>query len=149
MPTKCIGFCMKSSIHQFGKRWSESNLRVFRKWLVHIKWLRILPAKIRNRVEWKEFLIINLINVITPNGDGYNDVLDYSDLSIKNEVDIKIFDRYGKMIHENHGDNFTWDWTSSGRVVSTGSYWYLLKWKEPDTGKIVSYTGWLLVKNRN
>ena len=44
----------------------------------------------------KEFLIINLINAITPNGDGINDVLDYSDLRVKKDVKISIFDRFGK-----------------------------------------------------
>ncbi|WP_288243626.1 IgGFc-binding protein, partial [uncultured Chryseobacterium sp.] len=31
----------------------------------------------------KEFLVLNLINAITPNEDGINDILDYSDLRIK------------------------------------------------------------------
>ena len=36
------------------------------------------------------FAIINLINAITPNGDGINDVLDYSDLRVKKDVKISI-----------------------------------------------------------
>jgi gliding motility-associated-like protein len=50
-----------------------------------------------------QFLIINLINAITPNGDGINDVLDYSDLRIKDNVSIKIFDRHGAAIYQSEG----------------------------------------------
>jgi hypothetical protein len=32
--------------------------------------------------------IVNLINAITPNGDGHNNVLNYSDLKIKQNVSI-------------------------------------------------------------
>jgi hypothetical protein len=45
----------------------------------------------------KEFLIINLINTITPNGDGINDVLNYSELKIKQNVSIEVADRYGNL----------------------------------------------------
>ncbi len=96
----------------------------------------------------KQFLIINLLNVITPNNDGYNDKLDYSDLKIKNNVSIDIFDRYGKSLFTSKNNNFVWDGTSSGRVVPTGTYWYILKWIEPDTNLPISYKGWILVKNR-
>jgi len=96
-----------------------------------------------------EFLIINLINVITPNGDGINDVLDYSDLKIKNNVSIKIFDKYGQAVFKSEGENYIWDGKLSGRNVPTGTYWYLLEWEEPVTEKRISYTGWILVKNRN
>ena len=52
-------------------------------------------ANICTPIEY-EFSIINLINAITPNGDGINDVLDYSDLRVKKDVKISIFDRFGK-----------------------------------------------------
>ncbi|MDO5616965.1 MAG: gliding motility-associated C-terminal domain-containing protein, partial [Cruoricaptor ignavus] len=94
------------------------------------------------------FIIINLINAITPNNDGVNDVLDYSDLKIKTNVSLEIYDRYGKRVYESQNDNFIWNGTSGGRTVPSGTYWYILKWTEPATGEQKLYTNWILVKNR-
>ena len=96
-----------------------------------------------------EFLILNLINVITPNGDGYNDILDYSDLRIKNNVSIKIVDRFGQPVFISEGQQYIWNGKLGGRPVPTGTYWYLLQWEEPFTNIPVSHSGWILVKNRN
>ncbi|WP_146944791.1 T9SS type B sorting domain-containing protein, partial [Chryseobacterium hagamense] len=96
----------------------------------------------------KEFLVLNLINAITPNGDGINDVLNYSDLRIKKNVSIEISDRYGAFVHKSSDHIYTWDGKSGGRTLPTGTYWYILKWTEPDTQLPVSYSGWVLVKNR-
>lgn len=97
----------------------------------------------------KEFLVLNLQNFITPNGDGINDVLDYSDLRVKKEVSIEIFDRYGKTLFKNQGNHYIWDGKVGGRPLSTGSYWYLLKWIDPDTQLQQIYSGWILLKNRD
>ncbi|MDQ0477921.1 choice-of-anchor L domain-containing protein [Chryseobacterium sp. MDT2-18] len=97
----------------------------------------------------KEFLILNLINVITPNADGKNDVLDYSDLSIKKDVKIEIFDRYGNQVFISQKTPYIWDGKMNGSVLPTGTYWYILNWTEPDTNLPVSYKGWILLKNRN
>ncbi len=96
----------------------------------------------------KEFLIINLINTITPNHDGKNDYLDYSDLKIKEQVSIEVVDRYGAAVYKSVGKDYVWDGRIGGRNLPTGTYWYILKWIEPDTKLPVSYSGWLLIKNR-
>lgn len=97
-----------------------------------------------------EFLIFNQINAITPNGDGVNDVLDYSDLRVKKDVKILIFDRYGKQIYSNEKQtNYIWDGTENGRTIPSGTYWYILEWTEPDNGAKLSFKDWILVKNRN
>lgn len=97
----------------------------------------------------KEFLILNLINVITPNSDGKNEVLDYSDLNIKKEVKIEIYDRYGTQVFISQKQPYSWDGKMNGRVLPTGTYWYILNWIEPDTNLPVIYKGWVLLKNRN
>lgn len=97
----------------------------------------------------QEFVIINLINVITPNGDGLNDHLDYSDLKLKNNVKMEIFDRYGNPVFTGTNGQFIWDGKSNGRTVPTGTYWYILNWTEPGSQTNVHYQGWILVKNRN
>ncbi|MDN4012859.1 gliding motility-associated C-terminal domain-containing protein [Chryseobacterium gambrini] len=96
----------------------------------------------------KEFLIVNIINAITPNGDGINDVLNYSDLKIKQNVSIEISDRYGAAVYKSTDKSYIWDGKSGGRPLPTGTYWYILKWIEPDTKLPVSYSGWILIKNR-
>ncbi|MDH6251217.1 gliding motility-associated-like protein [Chryseobacterium sp. H1D6B] len=96
----------------------------------------------------KEFLVLNLVNAITPNGDGINDVLNYSDLKIKQNVSIEVADRYGAPVYKSSDRNYVWDGKTGGRNLPTGTYWYVIKWIEPDTKLPVSYSGWILIKNR-
>lgn len=96
----------------------------------------------------KNFLVVNIINTITPNGDGINDTLNYSELGIKQNVSIEVSDRYGNAVYKSSDKNFIWDGKSNGRNLPTGTYWYVIKWVEPDTQLPVSYSGWLLIKNR-
>ena len=99
----------------------------------------------------KQFLVLNLINAITPNGDGKNDVLDYSDLRIKKDVKMLVFDRHGNHIFSSQNKNsFIWNGMSSAnRPIPTDTYWYVLEWIEPDTNVKMTFKGWILVKNRN
>ena len=87
--------------------------------------------------------------MITPNSDGKNEVLDYSDLNIKKEVKIEIYDRYGTQVFISQKQPYSWDGKMNGRVLPTGTYWYILNWIEPDTNLPVIYKGWVLLKNRN
>lgn len=97
-----------------------------------------------------EIVVPNLVNVITPNADGVNDVIDYSALSGKQNLEINIFDRYGTKIHQADKLNgYKWDGTVSGRRIPTGTYWYSVLWNENNTRNTpVKFTGWVLVKNR-
>lgn len=96
----------------------------------------------------REFLILNLVNAITPNADGHNDTLNYSELRLKQNVSIEVVDRYGAPVYRSSEKNYIWDGKAGGRTLSTGTYWYILNWTEPDTKLPVSYSGWLLIKNR-
>lgn len=100
-------------------------------------------------VATEQFVIINLINLITPNGDGYNDELNYEDLKIKNNVTIKVFDRFGNTVHSGNENTLKWDGKSFGKPLPTGTYWYVISWTEPAIGEIKTYHGWVLLKNRN
>lgn len=98
-----------------------------------------------------EVTVPNLVNAITPNGDGNNDVLDYSALQYKKYLKLEIYDRYGNriaLLDRNSG--YKWDGTLQGKKLSTATYWYTIKWNEPNNdGTPVQYNGWILLKNRN
>ena len=98
-----------------------------------------------------EVTVPNLINIITPNGDGINDVLDYSALSGKPNFTFSIYDRYGSKIHEGNKENgYQWDGSTGGKNVSTGNYWFDMGWNEDNKKQTpIKYTGWIMVKNRN
>ncbi|MGO4707984.1 T9SS type B sorting domain-containing protein [Chryseobacterium sp. 2TAF14] len=98
-----------------------------------------------------DITIPNIVNVITPNSDGINDILDYSALANKPNLVFNIFDRYGNRIHQGNKDNgYTWDGTTNDRKkVSTGNYWYNISWNENNRTKTpIKFSGWILVKNR-
>ncbi|MDL1914145.1 MAG: gliding motility-associated C-terminal domain-containing protein, partial [Bergeyella sp.] len=102
-----------------------------------------------NYVTKSHFTIFSLINTITPNGDGFNDYLDYSHLSHKRNFQFYIYDRYGTEIFK--GDMFNryiWDGTIRGRTVSTATYWYTISWSEGSSDTLIRLSSWLLVKNR-
>lgn len=95
-------------------------------------------------------LVPNLINIITPNGDGVNDALDYSAIADKQNLTFNIFDRYGVKIHQADKSNgYKWDGTIAGKKIPTGTYWYSLTWNENDKKNTpFKFSGWIIVKNR-
>ncbi|UQB67308.1 choice-of-anchor L domain-containing protein [Epilithonimonas zeae] len=96
------------------------------------------------------FYIINEKNVITPNDDGYNDVIDYSGLMTKIEPRLEVYDRNGVLVFKGSSENqYKWDGKFRGRSLPTASYWYILQWNESGNPNRVQKTGWILLKNRN
>lgn len=97
-----------------------------------------------------EITIPNLINAITPNNDGINDVLDYSALAHKEGLRFSVYDRYGlKVFDASKNIGYKWDGSYNGRKISTGTYWYHLSWTESKLKRTeVQYSGWVLVKNK-
>ncbi len=97
-----------------------------------------------------EFSVIEIYNLVTPNGDGYNDVLDMSLLETKIDVKFWIHNRNGSKVFEGDKNNrYIWDGKQYGRPLPASSYWYLLEWKDFIYSAPVKYTGWILLKNRN
>ncbi len=95
-------------------------------------------------------IVPNLVNVITPNGDGVNDVIDYSALAGKQNLILSIFDRYGVKVGQADKTNgYKWDGTTGGKKVPTGTYWYTVTWNENDKKNTpFKFSGWVMVKNR-
>ncbi len=95
-------------------------------------------------------VVPNLINMITPNGDGVNDVVDYSAIADKQNLVLSIFDRYGTKIHQGDKSNgYKWDGTIAGKKIPTGTYWYSVTWSENDKKNTpFKFSGWIVVKNR-
>ena len=88
--------------------------------------------------------------MITPNDDGANDFIDYSDLMTKLDPRFEVYDRNGKVVFRGSPENrYIWNGKSAGRELPTSSYWYLLQWNESSTSQRTQKSGWILLKNRN
>lgn len=66
-------------------------------------------------------------NVITPNGDGINDVLSVTSDCDFPTFNISIFNRWGTLIHQGNESTATWDGFIAGQKASTGTYFYQLE----------------------
>ncbi|MFD0941344.1 T9SS type B sorting domain-containing protein [Pedobacter boryungensis] len=83
-------------------------------------------------------------NVITPNGDGRNDVFKIDGLELHPNHTLFIFNRWGNEVYRSNGP-YKNDWNGNG--LNEGTYYYLLKIKEKN-GSERSTTGWItLIKD--
>ncbi|TKC10164.1 T9SS type B sorting domain-containing protein [Pedobacter polaris] len=83
-------------------------------------------------------------NVITPNGDGKNDVFRIDGLELHPNHALYIFNRWGNEVYKSNGP-YKNDWNGNG--LNEGTYYYLLKIREKD-GSERSTTGWItLIKD--
>jgi gliding motility-associated-like protein len=90
------------------------------------------------------FGVLGIPNVITPNGDGYNDFMTIRGLEMYPDAHIKIFDRYGKIfVDRQMGTEFTWDGKYLGNPIPSGDYWYIITVDEK------SVSGHISIRNRN
>lgn len=130
-----------------GVTWQSSN--IFTNVLKNTQY----PIKVRNRGALCEtnttYYTFFMSNVITPNYDGINDVIDFSIISRFGNFEGGIFDRYGKTIFKITPKNPIWDGKYLNAPLPTGSYWYRLFWEDKINKKPVETSGWILLKNRD
>ncbi|SFE63616.1 gliding motility-associated C-terminal domain-containing protein [Thermoflexibacter ruber] len=69
---------------------------------------------------------IDVVDVITPNGDGLNDVLYVKNIELYPENTIIIFNRWGKEIYQKKNYQNDWDGTINGELLPTGVYFYVI-----------------------
>lgn len=72
--------------------------------------------------------LVRIPNVITPNGDGENDVWDLIEVPNLEQFDIEIYDRPGTLVYRT--SNYLNDWkaeTAAGKQLLPGVYFYYLK----------------------
>ncbi|MBK6526123.1 MAG: gliding motility-associated C-terminal domain-containing protein [Crocinitomicaceae bacterium] len=90
--------------------------------------------------------IITIYNIITPNGDGFNDTWYIENILNFPNNNISIFNRYGQIVHEATAYANDWDGTRNGDALPDGSYYYVIEMT--DTGEI--FKGTLnIVKSEN
>jgi len=94
---------------------------------------------------------ITLSNFLSPNGDGINDVWDYSKLKDYSDLEVLIYNKSSTKVFEHSKTTSTYSWNGkdeSGKVLPTNSYWAILKWKNSRTGIPLTKQMWILLKNR-
>ncbi|MEI7724573.1 MAG: gliding motility-associated C-terminal domain-containing protein [Bacteroidota bacterium] len=72
--------------------------------------------------------IYTLPNVFTPNGDGSNDFfIPFPDYTSVSEVNMKIFDRWGKLVFDTNNPDILWDGKdkTTNQPCSDGTYFYI------------------------
>ncbi|HZY35893.1 MAG TPA: gliding motility-associated C-terminal domain-containing protein [Mucilaginibacter sp.] len=80
-------------------------------------------------------------NIITPNGDGKNDVFKIKGLEGYPGSQLLIFNRWGNEVYKS--DNYLNNWDGSG--LAEGTYYYILNRKE-QSGNITTFKGWVFLK---
>ncbi|MGV6862001.1 MAG: gliding motility-associated C-terminal domain-containing protein [Putridiphycobacter sp.] len=66
-------------------------------------------------------------NLITPNGDGFNDLWKIQYIEAYDEAKIYVFDAYGQQLYYSSPYNNDWDATFQGKTLPDGTYFYLIE----------------------
>ena len=96
-----------------------------------------------------EKTIISFPNFFTPNNDGKNDTWLVPGINSKNfkKIDIKVFNRFGKLIFTLNDNNATigWDGTYNGILLSSNTFWYNAKLTDINDKKIIQNGAFSLI----
>ncbi|HEY5406262.1 MAG TPA: gliding motility-associated C-terminal domain-containing protein [Ginsengibacter sp.] len=68
-------------------------------------------------------------NAFTPNSDGINDTWFIETLQAYPGAEVKVFNRYGETVFDNHGKNISWDGKFKGVQLTSGAYVYIIDLK--------------------
>lgn len=75
----------------------------------------------------KPFIVVSIPNFFTPNGDNINDTWSIKGASFYPDAEVRIFDRYGKLITVLNYSNPSWDGTYNGAQLPSTDYWFVAK----------------------
>lgn len=72
----------------------------------------------------KDIFVLMHPKFFTPNGDGFNDFWNLKFLKNEPEIQISIFDRYGKLLKMFSPVEAGWDGTFNGNPLPASDYWF-------------------------
>lgn len=96
-----------------------------------------------------EYFTLHIANIITPNQDGVNDVIDLTALGEFRNFNGSIYDRYGTEMFKFSKQTPIWDGTVGGKRLPTATYWYKFNFEYPKSKVQMSQSGWIMLKNRD
>ena len=80
---------------------------------------------------------LQISNILTPNGDGYNDTWKVNDPPQIQGCEVKIFNRWGQLVFESTDYNNTWTGTKDTEELPDGVYFYSIQCSDKEfTGSI-------------
>lgn len=88
----------------------------------------------------KEIVGLKIPNVITPNGDGYNDRFVIKGIELFSQNRLTIINRWGNHVYEQQNYANTWD----GNGLLEGTYFYILELTDAQ-GRKHNYKGYLML----
>ena len=75
----------------------------------------------------KEITVLSIPKFFTPNNDSYNDFWTVKGMISYPNAELRIFDRYGKLLKELRPTSLGWDGTFNGQELPASDYWYVFK----------------------
>ena len=130
-----------------GINWQDSN--VFPNLLNNTNYNIQVRIKGTSCIGFVEFFTVAINNVITPNNDGVNDVIDLTALGDFNNFTGSVYDRYGVEVFRFTKETPIWDGTVGGKKLPTATYWYKFNFQYKKSKTELSRSGWIMLKNRD
>ncbi len=128
-----------------GLTWQSSNI------FSNIPKNTIIPIRVRVKttscIGILDYFTFVVKNVITPNGDNVNDIIDFRAVIDYKEFKAVIYDRYGKAVYKAEKVRPYWDGYFQGKKLPTASYWYQISYEDTVNKTTAVKTGWILLKN--
>ncbi|HBS88923.1 MAG: hypothetical protein A2W91_05720 [Bacteroidetes bacterium GWF2_38_335] len=82
---------------------------------------------------------IVIYNVVTPDGNGKNDVWEIKNIHLYPDCSVAVYNRWGKQVFSSDkGYDNLWDCTSDGKLLESGDYYYIINL---NFGNYPPYTG--------
>jgi gliding motility-associated-like protein len=75
----------------------------------------------------KDFVVLLAPAFFTPNNDSFNDFWTVKGISSYPKAELRIFDRYGKLLKELRPTSLGWDGTFNGQELPASDYWFVFK----------------------
>lgn len=129
-----------------GVLWQDSN--VFTGLLDNTNYTVRVRSKGTSCAGSIEFFTLQISNIITPNQDGVNDVLDLTSLIGFKNFNGSIYDRYGVEVFRFTKETPIWNGTVGGKKLPTATYWYKFNFEYSKSKTQMSRSGWIMLKNR-
>lgn len=82
-----------------------------------------------------DVLVVNYPKFFTPNGDGFNDYWNISDLNLLDTAKISIFNREGKLVKQISTSGQGWDGNFNGVALPASDYWFAVNYTEDGLSK--------------